>query len=709
MDGLVFKKEDIIWLKAEAWKSEYEDVKLPKPLDQYKLYTEVSKVYSDGSIAIYFTVDEIEMNVFPRFFVDVYLTDEEAEQREELDSCMVDLGRKAYCDKNDDSSDDEGMEAAPIQSKNQMRATQPRGRAKKSPRNVSLDTSDCEEEVEDQAELDGALEAEDVDEVDDARVTFGSLNEEVEVDSMPFDPAQNLGIVKTLRRFEGYTPYRIFVELFMKIIDCVVRCTNAQLEEGVTATNSGEIMVFISIYLLMALVRLPAQKYYWHLDKFAKWIRLPNFREKMTFTRWKELKQVMRFEIYETYDDDLKAEDKAWKIRKIFTLLQIAFRCIMTVAGEHLSADEAMVRCCSRFPLRRVCPNKPIKVGAKFYVLVDYVTKICINISMCDGIINSENSTDYAWGAAGRRIMDLIEFVKNRYHRLYTDNYYTNIALAQELRRCGIYLCGTIRKVMIPFKGFTEVFGKAKHPKPSRHNPKGKWASVYSASHELTIHAVMDSSLVYILDTVFSSHESEDITRRQVDELFTIEGPKALNYYNSYMGGVDQWDQLRTNRAYSVEQVGKTHKWTVTLFLSFISMAASNAFCIYKACNPTGSEGFLDHTEFTLELIDALYNNSYLTRESRSAPGRGHDIVSASTHVIRQAPEGSRGDAHSNRRYRAECRGTCCPAGSKETTYGCKQCGIALHPECFNPFHESFKFGNVKPNPKWVEIFADIN
>ena len=96
LGGLVFEKEDVIWLKAEAWKTEYADVQLPKSLDEYKLYTEVSKVHSDGSYAIYFTVDDVEMNVFPRFFVDVYLTDEEAEQREELDSCMVDLGRKDH-------------------------------------------------------------------------------------------------------------------------------------------------------------------------------------------------------------------------------------------------------------------------------------------------------------------------------------------------------------------------------------------------------------------------------------------------------------------------------------------------------------------------------------------------------------------------------------------------------------------------------------
>ena len=228
LDGLVFKKEDVIWLKAEAWKTEYEDVQLPKPLDEYKLYTEVSKVHSDGSIAIYFTVDEVEMNVFPRFFVDVYLTDAEAEEREELDMCKVDIGRKAFYAKDDSSSDDEeGIQKAHLTSGNKKKAPLPRGRGKKSPRKESLDTSDCEEEPEDQGELDAALEDEDVEEVDDDAVTFGALDEEVDVESMPFDATPNRGNVKSLSRFDGYSPFRIFVELFIKIIECVVRCTNA--------------------------------------------------------------------------------------------------------------------------------------------------------------------------------------------------------------------------------------------------------------------------------------------------------------------------------------------------------------------------------------------------------------------------------------------------------------------------------------------------
>lgn len=249
MDGVVFAEEDVIWLKAEAWKSEYEDVELPKPLNQYKLYTEVTKAHKDGSYRIYFTVDEVSMDVFPIFFEGAYLTEKEASEREELDGVMVSKGRKAYYANVNSSSDEEGNTSTLLVAASAKKAPPPRGRAKKSPRKESLDTSDCEEEAEDQGELDAALEDEDVEEVDDDSVTFGALDEEVDVESMPFDATPNRGNVKSLSRFDGYSPFRIFVELFIKIIECVVRCTNAQLGEGVTPTNTGEIMVFISIYL----------------------------------------------------------------------------------------------------------------------------------------------------------------------------------------------------------------------------------------------------------------------------------------------------------------------------------------------------------------------------------------------------------------------------------------------------------------------------
>jgi len=29
--------------------------------------------------------------------------------------------------------------------------------------------------------------------------------------------------------------------------------------------------------------------------------------------------------------------------------------------------------------------------------------------------------------------------------------------------------------------------------------------------------------------------------------------------------------------------------------------------------------------------------------------------------------------------------------------------------ECFNPFNDIFKFGNVKPQSKWVGIFGNVN
>ena len=690
----------MVYLKAEAWEKDYGEYDLPLALNKYMFKAIITKIHSDGSYEIQFDIDGTKQSGHKEYFKELCCDTNARNRRFELTADMLESDDESN-EKIAGSEEEEGDQQP---KKSVKKVAQPRGRSRLAKKMDAEDSSAGEEE--DEIFIARDL---DIDDDDDPTVQpeyeFSGINEDIEHVAEAFDSSPPGGIPKHLNRFEGYTPYRIFVHLFMKILERTVACTNNSLADDVKRLTVGELMVFISLYMFMGIVKLPSLHYYWNLAELGDWIKFPNWREKMTRTRFNEIKTNLRFEDYDLVSQETRDEDKAWKIRAVLTMLQRAFQGIMSVAGRCLSADEAMVRCCSRFPLRRLCPNKPIKVGAKFYCLVDYATKICINITLCDGIINSDNSQGIPWGAAGRRIVELVQFVKNRWHRLYTDNYYTSIPLARELLRMGIYLCGTMRSNMIPFKDLKAQFGTSKKPKPSRQNPKGKWASVYVTSHSCAIHAVMDSSLVYILDTECGSRESQSIHRRQGEDTIELDGPKALNNYNRSMGGVDQWDQLRTNRAYSIEQVGKSSKWTVTLFLSFISMAASNAFCIYKFCNPYGCDSYLDHTQFTMSLIKALYENCYDTRESRSTPGSSTKSSMSFGHTLKQSPPDSRqGVSGVRRRHRGVCR----HCGEGTTTFACVQCCLPLHPGCFGAFHATLAPGNIKPDHKWSQIFEDM-
>lgn len=666
---------------------------------------QITRKHSDGAYDIHFEADDTTLTVRPRFFSSCLVPDDEQEDREEIDEEMLNNARPKDGEEEDSNNDDEQESE---EEKSERNIPQPRGRPRRNRQSVvDNDSSDVEEEAEDPEEIARAVEDENREDEDDADddndVTFGEIDEVVEREAYAFDPSPN-GTPRTLAFYKDWSPYRIFVHLFIKIIDYTVQCTNRQIPENISPISTSEIMVFIAVYLFMGIVHLPSVKYYWYPEELSEWIVIPNFRDKMTYSRFKEIKQILRFEQYDLIDEEVKDNDKAWKIRKVFTYLQKAFQGIMSVAGEFLSVDEAMVRCCGRFVLRRLCPKKPIKVGAKFYALVDHRTKICMNISLCDGIITSENSQGYAWGAAGRRVIDLLQFVTTRWHRVYTDNYYTSIALANELLRMGIYLVGTIRANMIPSKALKQEFGTAKHPKPSRHNPKGKWRSVSTST--LTIHALMDSSVVYVLDTTSSSDSSAEIERREGANEINFDGPSAINDYNAHMGGVDQWDQMRTSRAFSVEQVGKSTKWTITLFLSFISMAASNAFCIYRFNNPPGSDKHLDHTQFQVQLMKGLYNNTYEARDSRSTPGSTNETAPVTNlHKLMQCPKGSH-PTEPNRRLRGRCRAKGC---LKTTTFGCKKCCIAVcATPCFEKFHASNRVGYVKKESRWAEVLEDI-
>jgi len=105
-----------------------------------------------------------------------------------------------------------------------------------------------------------------------------------------------------------------------------------------------------------------------------------------------------------------KDTDKAWKVRKLFEIVQKSLHGCNKTPNQELSADEGTGRSTSkRNPLLYIMPNKPINTDFKFYVLVDFLTKVIINVEMDDKLIHSANSKNYSYNAYGRRIMRLEE------------------------------------------------------------------------------------------------------------------------------------------------------------------------------------------------------------------------------------------------------------------------------------------------------------
>lgn len=326
---------------------------------------------------------------------------------------------------------------------------------------------------------------------------------------------------------------------------------------------------------------------------------------------------------------------------------------------------------------------------------------------MCDCKFTAENCDTLPWKCNGERILRLCSILRSEWHVIVTDNYYTNVPLALELLRKGHYLIGMMRKDRVPCQELKTHFGTAKKPKPTRQHPKGTWVSASDTHERLTIHGFMDSSVCYLCDAVYGNQERGRANIRRKNKQGTydiVEGPTALNIYNANMGGVDAWDQLRTGMHYSMEQVGRSNKWTVSLFLGLFSMAICNSYLIYRAVNPDGCDTFKTHTEFHTALLKGLFRNTYGVVKPKSnhpTPGSG-TFSEYLLHEMGLAKPGSRKDGTS-RAKSGICHGC---TGNSKTSYACKTCLIPMHPECHVKFHKNMTVPHKTPNTDWAEAMG---
>ena len=77
-------------------------------------------------------------------------------------------------------------------------------------------------------------------------------------------------------------------------------------------------------------------------------------------------------------------------------------------------------------------------------------------LRLCNGYFHSmqvytgkESTPEKHLGA--RVVKDLTTSLKNKYHHVYFDNYFTSLQLLEDLHKDGIYGCGTARSDRIGF------------------------------------------------------------------------------------------------------------------------------------------------------------------------------------------------------------------------------------------------------------------
>jgi len=398
---------------------------------------------------------------------------------------------------------------------------------------------------------------------------------DVELEETPvFDPGtERTGRTRGLNRFQNLNEMGILLQIGTEFVQHTVDMYNLKLEQDKEARSPDcnrdpltfdEMLKYHAIAHYRSVVRLHRIDLYWDKTYHQRLnLSLPDFNEFMTRKRYFEIRKHLRFEDYTrtTIDRDT---DKAWKVRKLFEIVQKSLQGCNKTPSQELSADEGMGRSTSkRNPLLHNMPNKPIDTGFKFYILVDFLTKVIINMEMDDKSINADNSKNYSYGAYGRRIMRLVDPLPGSNYNVYTDNLYGGYPLTTALRtrpKGRINTVTTMRKNKLPDGLSIKFAGKA--PKPSRNNPRGTLKVAHHRENGIHMYGWMDNGAVYFMDSTQRGSEMVQIRRRVGGQYQYFQVPQAIQKYNQYMGGVDVFDQVRTG-PYGTDTEGRTNKWTI--------------------------------------------------------------------------------------------------------------------------------------------------
>ena len=430
----------------------------------------------------------------------------------------------------------------------------------------------------------------------------------------------------------GFKERDFFHQFFpLSLIIKMVTWTNISLAAaGKALTTIEELRAWIGILFVMGLTRVKNYADYWG--------SMPGFRNTliagtMRLKRFQQLSSHLACADPDTNPENWPVETSeerkgrreymrshpTYPVRKMWK--KVVKNCRRKYhPGRQLSLDEAMIRYKGHKSAAKkiFMPTKPIRNGFKVYALCDAVSGFMVNFVLHITSEKKRTVLDIAMKVA-RPFLQL-------YHHIFTDKYYTSVPLAETLLQQRTYLTGAIK---------TNSRGLPNDLSPNPRRNPNRWQSIKNMKRTPrgTIYIRQKDRLTYVLwrDTdvislLSSAHnpwrnKNIDIIRRNLQRQGRharfVAAPRQAISYNSFMGGVDLSDQLRSY--FTCQR--KAEKWWKQLLFFLLDIAAVNAWVIYQESRDIpNNEKMTRHGHFQMRLAEQLidgYSEATATQQRR--------------------------------------------------------------------------------------------
>lgn len=353
-----------------------------------------------------------------------------------------------------------------------------------------------------------------------------------------------------------------------EIMDIIVRRTNEKAKRNMTENKQWkpldrtELDAFFGLVLLIGRFRESHERKQ-DLWKIDEGLSRQFYAAIMSRNRFTDILRYIRFDDSATREER-KAKDKLAPLRDVTNIFTRNCKNCYS-ATEAGCVDEQLVTFRGRCSFKVYMRNKPGKYGIKIWTLCDSNTYYCCNMDVYLG----KRRTVSEKQEGQRLIKQLTNFWANSGRCVTTNNFFTDLSLAEELLKSNIFLVGTMRKNRNLPRSLAEM------KKLTRYSSK----LLFAENLSLVSYIPEPRKCAVLLSTLHQQHDMPVAA-----ENFK---PSVIGYYNSTKNSVEMLNKL--TKEYSCRRC--TRRWPLALFLHYLDIAAYNAFVIWKIKHPRWEDG----------------------------------------------------------------------------------------------------------------------
>ncbi|CAH1976426.1 unnamed protein product [Acanthoscelides obtectus] len=418
--------------------------------------------------------------------------------------------------------------------------------------------------------------------------------------------------------------------------------------------TEAEMKAFFGILILSGYVQLPRRRMFWENSK-------DTHNEVVSSAMSRDRFEFIMSNLHCCDNSKLSQQDRFAKVRPLFEAINRNFQLFCPVRAAH-SVDESMVPYFGRHGCKQFIKGKPNRYGFKIWmgaISFSDCAGYCVWLEPYQGSNTQIPTMCKLFGLGPSVVLHystvLCQMLSLPYH-IFFDNFFTTVPLLEELLRHNIRGTGTVRENRM-----------SKCTVQSKTDMKKTTRGTYdygSTENKVLIVKWNDNNIVNVATNNLQVHHIHHVSRLQKRKKITVDQPQCIKAYNALKGGVDRCHENISYYRTSIR--GK--KWYSCLIFYILDLSIQNSWHLHRL-----QGGSMDQLTFRRQIAMTLLETNRVSRKR----GRPSCLENAESRFM-----------NTNEHYLVrQDKPTRCRVCHKPVQKKCYKCDVALHMDCFVPYH----------------------